>query len=154
MRVMPSCSTFWDLKDKSIPYEPLGLRWYRFGKRLAELVKGSPSYGHEQQFSSFIFYEKVPFTQAYAPAHSYHSIVAQIEMICVETNSLMHGVGISAVKKLATGSPKATKQQMIAACAKRYGAMIEDDNQVDAMFVLEEGLRIIGKEPEQFWRED
>jgi hypothetical protein len=148
-RATPSNSTYWDLSASK--EEPRAMRWIRFRALLRELVDGSPSKNNMDLISAFIFYEEIKFASSYNAAHSYHSIFAQIEEVCLRTGSMSYPVSVYEIKRFATGNNKANKSQMVAAANKRYGCNLEDDNQVDALFALEVGLEEMENEPERFW---
>ena len=150
-RASPSNSTYWDLKDVYVKHEPRGARWMRFRELLGDLIEGSPTAGVQSRFASFIFYEEIKFASSYNAAHSYHSLIAQVEELCIKTHSLCFGVSPFDMKWFATKNRKAGKNKMIEAANKRYGCNLADDNQVDALFALEVGLEEMQNEPERFW---
>ena len=49
----------------------------------------------------------------------------------------MEGVPVGTIKKFASGKGNASKQQMIEAVEDRFGCIVADDNEADAIALLE-----------------
>lgn len=113
-----------------------------------------------------IFYEDVKFTPSTNYSSNAGAIVARVStsiellsslravaLLWAEDNNVPFvGIPIQVIKKTATGSGRANKQQIIEACNKMFGTSLSDtgpghDNAADAAFVLYSGLvnNIFGK---------
>lgn len=108
---------------------------------------------------SVIFYEDVKFTPQSNYSSNAGAIVARVStsiellsslravalMWAEDNNVPFIGISIQTIKKTATGSGKANKQQVIEACNKMFGTNLSEsgaghDNAADAAFVLYSGL--------------
>jgi len=84
-----------------------------------------------------VVYEEVKRHLGADAAHVYGGLVAELQRLCELGGHAYHGVGVGAVKLAATGYGRAEKEAMIAAAAKRWGVVVEDDNEADALWVGE-----------------
>jgi len=87
-----------------------------------------------------ICYEKVSRHIGTAAAHMYGGIIAIIQLICANRNIHCACVYVMSIKKLAIGSGKASKQDMIDSAIKKWGIIPEDDNTADALWIAQSAL--------------
>lgn len=76
-------------------------------------------------------------------AHVFGGWLAIVGIICESQEVPYSGVGVGAIKKHATGSGNATKQDMMAAANAR-GWEPQDDNEADALWLLDLALSMDG----------
>ena len=82
----------------------------------------------------FIIYEK-PFLRGGAASDFLKGFMLIIRMIAVEFDIPYKGLMGTSLKKYATGSGKASKEEMVLTAKQRYGK-VKDDNQADALHLL------------------
>lgn len=151
-------------------YSPYELRWYIFSSAIGslQLDKGKTETGFTAFLRlmafldiinpSYIFYEEVRFTpdvKTYggkSPSIVVSRVATSAEIIGALRQTVLiwaneHGVPtvgvpIGEIKKVATGSGKATKEDIIEACNERFGTEFgpQDSDAADAAFVLYSGL--------------
>jgi len=63
-------------------------------------------------------------------------LMTVVRMVCLEHDILYMSVHSGTLKKFATGSGKASKEEMIIAAERTYGK-VADDNQADALHLLD-----------------
>lgn len=121
-------SGVWNLKGSR--YEGGGMRYLRVRQYLNQL--------HSTSKIDRIAYEEVRRHMGVDAAHVYGGIIATIGAFCEEQNIPYEGIPVSTIKMVATGKGKASKEAMIAAAqAKWPGQNVIDDNQADALWILE-----------------
>ena len=121
----PKQSGTWILK-KSNRKESEGIRYLRLTNHLHELSK-----------IDIVVYEEVRRHMGVDAAHIYGGIIATILQWCEENNIQYASVPVKVVKKLATGNGNAKKDAMIQACKNRLNYDPIDDNEADALWILE-----------------
>lgn len=116
----------WDLttrKDQSI-----GFKLLRFRAMLDEACK--------LHRVSVIAYEK-PGGRHYRALILHSKLTGEIEKYCEENNIEYKGYSASDIKKFATGKGNSGKPAMIQAAQEKLGYVGEDDNEADALWILE-----------------
>lgn len=117
-------SGVWDLKIQR--HEGEGIRWIRFRKFL-DLVENV----------DLVAFEEVRHHAGVIAAHTYGAMVAIITA-WAEANKVQYvSVPVGTVKKFATGKGNADKGQMIEACQEKLNIQTNDDNEADALWILE-----------------
>ncbi len=112
------------VKKKKIKESP-GMRFVRFKDFLSK-VDGV----------THIFYEKVYSHIGVEAAHQYGGYESLLLEFC-ERNKIKCGFyGVGTIKKRATGSGKASKEQMMEAATKHFKQEIQNDNQADSLWLL------------------
>jgi len=81
-----------------------------------------------------IMYEK-PFLRGGAASDFLKGFMLIIRMVAVEFDISYKGLMGTSLKKYATGSGKASKEEMVLTAKQRYGK-VKDDNQADALHLL------------------
>ena len=104
-----------------------GRRFLKFTNFLNELNKNFPI--------DAVFFEEVSFHKHTAPAHVYGGFLAHLTAWCEDKEIPYEGVSVGTIKKHATGTGKANKQDMIKA-AEAKGFNPVDDNEADALALL------------------
>ncbi len=117
-----SLSGVWDLSTRR--HEGSGMRYVRLLRFLGEVEP------------ELVVYEEVRRHLGTDAAHIYGGIVATSQGYCERFAIPYCGVPVGTVKKRATGKGNADKAAMIAAARARFGD-VADDNQADALFILD-----------------
>lgn len=88
-----------------------------------------------------IFYEEVKRHMGTAAAHAYGAYKAFLYTACIDAGyDIPTGLHVGTIKKEATGSGNATKEQMICAAHDTFGTPLTlDDNEADAVWIAELG---------------
>lgn len=127
----PMDSGVWDLTPARD--EGPGSRYLKLSCHLVELAAT-----HE---IGAVYYEMVHHHAAVRAAHVYGGLLAFIQAFAEKRGIRHFPVYVASAKVLATGKVHASKQEMgLAARARWPGWTFEDDNEVDARFILEAGL--------------
>ena len=87
-----------------------------------------------------LFYEEVMRWSSGDAAKVYCGLRAIMLLECWQRGVTVVGLSVGSIKKHATGSGKADKQQMILAAKKRWKVTPKDDNEADALAILSLGL--------------
>ncbi len=113
-------------------YEGGGMRYLRFRKWLREMIElGKPE---------LVVYEEVRRHMSTDAAHVHGGLLAVMQAELEAKEIPYTGIPVGTVKKVATGKGNASKDEMIAAAkAKWPRENIVDDNQADALWILEAG---------------
>lgn len=121
-------SGVWDLKPTK--FDSHGVRFLMFKRRLeVEIIIG----GVEK-----IYYEAVRKHIGTDAAHAYGSYMGHVQSVCLENDIPYEGVPVQTIKKHATGKGNADKKQMLDAAIKKFPRTnIVDDNQADALWLLD-----------------
>jgi Holliday junction resolvasome RuvABC endonuclease subunit len=82
-------------------------------------------------------YESVNRHAGTRAAHVYGAYYGIVERFVHEHGLRLEPVSVSAIKKTATGSGRADKQQLITAARDRWGEWVSDSNSADALWVAE-----------------
>lgn len=113
-------------------YEGGGMRYLRFRRWLREMI--------ESEKPRAIFYEEVRRHLSTDAAHVYGGFLAILQTECEAREIPYLGIPVGTIKKKATGRGNAKKPDMIAAARTRWpDQIIADDNQADALWILECG---------------
>jgi Holliday junction resolvasome RuvABC endonuclease subunit len=119
-------------------FEGGGMRYLRFKRWLAEIKQCSDGI-------DAVFMEEVRRHAGVDAAHAYGGFLATLTSWCEHHQIPYQGVPVGTIKKFATGSGNAGKDEMIAAMRER-GHSPTDDNEADALALLhwalaQEGVR-------------
>jgi len=128
-------SGVWDLKPRR--HEGGGMRYLRFANYLDEMLKCHADGG------CAVFYEEVRRHAGTDAAHVYGGIIAVIGASCEDLALPYMGIPVGTIKKRATGKGNANKQAMIEAACRYFGE-VTDDNQADALHLLQCGIEELG----------
>ena len=113
-------------------YEGDGMRYLRFRRWLRETI--------ETEKPGAVFYEEVRRHLGTQAAHVYGGLLATMQIECEAREIPYLGIPVGTIKKKATGRGNARKAAMIAAARDRWPDQhIADDNQADALWILECG---------------
>lgn len=115
-------------------HEGGGMRFLKFRNNLSELCSDSSNV-------QAIFYEEVAAHKGTAAAHIYGGLVATLQTFCEERNIPYCGVPVGTIKKHATGKGNADKDKMIAAAREKLGYVGSDDNEADALWLLDYAVK-------------
>ena len=115
-----------------------GAKYDMFMVKLLKLFKSFNSYKPD-----IIVFEKA-FQKSQKSTELYHGFLAMLEYRAWQYGIDLMGVYATHLKKWATGNGKASKERMIAA-AKLLGWDPKDDNEADALLLLEYALETIKK---------
>ncbi|MGD0091068.1 MAG: hypothetical protein ABSE73_14210 [Planctomycetota bacterium] len=120
----------------------------RTGTRFLSLFNHLPEIQRQAPLQ-FVFYEEVHGHSGMAAAHVYGGLVGVLTLFCELNGVSYRGVTVQAIKKHATGGGTASKEAMVAAAAKKFCVHVEDDNQADALFLLDYAIQSLGNVPAQ-----
>lgn len=118
----------WELKPRR--FEGAGMRWVRLRRFLDELAAtASPE---------MVVVEEVRRHLGTDAAHIYGGIIAVVQAWCEERGIPYSAIPVGTIKKHATGRGNADKAAMIAAAVARWPEqLVADDNQADALWILD-----------------
>lgn len=118
-------SGVWEYKKKKT--DSPGAKWLMFIARLRAFLKQHPT-------------DKIVYEQAHhrggAATHSGHGYIACIEYVASSKGITVGSAHSATIKKHATGSGRASKDQMMEACIEKLGITPMDDNEADALWIL------------------
>lgn len=109
-------------------FEGGGMRFLRFRRWLDELLV----HGVDE-----IYFEEVRRHQGVDAAHVYGGLLSQLTAWCEEHQIPYAGVPVGVIKKHATGNGNASKGQVIAAIRAQGFESVTDDNEADAIAILQ-----------------
>ena len=89
-----------------------------------------------------VFYEDVRRHLGTQAAHVYGGYLAILQMVCAEHSIALNGIPVGTIKKHATGNGRATKQMMIDAAREKLNYKGNDDNEADALWILDAGIAL------------
>jgi Holliday junction resolvasome RuvABC endonuclease subunit len=115
-------------KCRQSPKEQWGSCFLRFKRWLRQWL--------EQEKPDKLWYEEIRRWSSGDAAKAYCGLRAVMLMECHIYGIEVVGVAVGTIKKHATGSGKASKEQMIEAAWKRWGIKAKDDNEADALGIL------------------
>lgn len=121
----------WDLSPKKlVRYEGGGVRFYRMRNKINDI--------HKKSKLDCIAYEEVRRHLGTEAAHSYGGYRAAIGAWCEEQNpKVPYSVySVSAIKRAAIGSGRASKEQITEAAEKKFKIKTKSDDQADALWIL------------------
>ena len=114
-------------------FEGGGMRFLRFQKHLEELFNLIDP--------KVVWFEEVRRHIGTDAAHIYGGLQAVLTKLCEERNIPYQGIPVGTVKKMATGKGNANKEKMMEATRQKWpGRQFADDNEADALWILETGL--------------
>lgn len=119
---------------KSGRYEGGGMRYLRFRNWIAAFL--------EEQKPDVVYFEEVRRHMSTDAAHVHGGLLAQLTAECEARTPKVpyQSIPVGTIKKTATGKGNATKDMMIASAKAKWPHQnIEDDNQADALWILETG---------------
>lgn len=109
-----------------------GIRFLRFRRWFRDML--------ESEKPEQVFYELVQRHVSTYAAHAYGGFLAHVQAECEAKGVPYSGIPVGTIKKQATGKGNADKAAMIAAAAARWpDQKIADDNQADALWIMETG---------------
>lgn len=122
----------WDLKPKK--YEGAGMRFVKLKDKLDQMHNASPI--------GQVFFEAVRRHRGTDAAHVYGGLMGCLEEWCESQSPKVpyQGVGVGEIKKNWTGKGNADKDMMIAE-ARARGYEVIDDNEADALAILDLKLK-------------
>jgi Holliday junction resolvasome RuvABC endonuclease subunit len=116
----------WDFKLRRD--ESFGMKLIRFKSKILEIVK--------TEKIDLIFFERPSGFRA-AAVMSHSKFVGVIELIGIELEIPTKGYSAKEIKKFATNNGNAGKKLMIQAAIKKLGYRGGNDNEADALWILE-----------------
>lgn len=115
----------WDCSIK--PNESKGMRFVRFERQLLEVLEGGVD---------LVMYEDVKYLRGIAASQVYGGIIGVMKLVLEKKRIEYAGIGVSEVKKLATGKGNADKKAMIAAAKVRWGLPGDPtEDEADALWI-------------------
>ena len=105
-----------------------GMRFLHFQDVLAAF--------HKNTGFDAVYYEQVRRHLGVDAAHVYGGYESHLMAFCDRNQVEYQGIDVGAIKKHATGKGNADKAAMVAA-AKARGWRVEDDNEADALWILD-----------------
>lgn len=121
----------WSLKGGR--YEGGGMRFLRLRNYLNAVFCSNPF--------EVLYFEEVRRHLGTDAAHIYGGCLAVVSAFCEANKIAYQGIHVGTIKKHATGKGNADKKAMFnAAKAKWPNQIIEDDNQADALWILDTAL--------------
>lgn len=117
-------------------FDSVGMKFHKFRKWLSEkLIEDKPQ---------IVVFEEIHRHLSTASAHSFGGFLAILQECCVEKEIEYKGFGVGTIKKTGTGSGAAKKWQMIATAKEKFpDQQIVDDNQADALWLLETARKLL-----------
>lgn len=118
-----------------LPSTPTGARYSKFQYWLNSTLQTD-----EQQANvDYVAFEDVKRHVGTQAAHVYGGLKAIVQMECFRAGIEMIPLGVGTIKKAATGSGRASKDEMVAAALTRYNVTCSDDNEADAIWIAHLG---------------
>lgn len=118
-------SGVWDLRPRR--HEGGGMRFLRLRSYLSEVL--------DRFVCEAVGYEEVRRHLGTDAAHIYGGVVATLSAVLERRKIPYLGIPVGTAKKGATGKGNASKDAMCDAAFARWGHVVEDDNEADALFV-------------------
>lgn len=115
----------WDLSSRR--HEGGGMRYLRCRRYFEDLLESTKP--------DAVAYEEIRRHMGVDAAHVYGGIVGQITAICEDKTAPFRAIPVGTVKKTATGSGRASKQQMIDTANEEFSTTVVDDNEADALWI-------------------
>lgn len=110
-------------------FEGGGMRFLRFRRWLDEMLKA-------YKLTELVF-EEVRAHSGVDAAHCYGGFLATLSCWCEDNNVPFSAVPVQAIKTYATGKGNANKAAVLTAVRKRWDNTVTDDNQADAIALLQ-----------------
>jgi Holliday junction resolvasome RuvABC endonuclease subunit len=118
----------WHLKGGR--FEGGGMRFLRLKKEIEST--------YEMTHFKEVYFEEVRRHKGTDAAHIYGGVVAVLTSFCEDKGIPYQGIPVGTIKKHATGKGNANKEIMLAAAKEKWPEYdIKDDNQADAMWLLD-----------------
>lgn len=113
-------------------FEGGGMRFLRFRKWLREMIElGKPE---------VVYYEEVRRHMSTDAAHVHGGLLAVMQAELEAKEIPYAGIPVGSIKRVATGKGNASKDEMVLAAKRQWPDQnIQDDNQADALWILEAG---------------
>jgi len=118
-------------------FEGGGMRYLRFKRWLTEVK-------HSADGIEAVYFEEVRRHAGVDAAHAYGGFLAHLTAWCEHHQIPYQGVPVGTIKKHATGRGNAGKAEVIAAM-RAQGFDPADDNEADALALLQWALRVEGE---------
>lgn len=115
----------WDLKTRKD--ESMGMKLLRLKAKLNEI--------HSLESLELIVYERAAGRHTNSVIHQ-AKLIGKIEEWCEINNVEYRAYSASEIKKFATGKGRVGKPEMIAAAKEKLGYSGNDDNEADALWIL------------------
>ena len=125
----------WDLSTRTD--ESVGMRLVKLRALLSQIK--------EDHGVDLVAYEAVRYSGMARPVVTQSEIQGVIKVWCEDNLVEYTGYSSTAVKKHATGKGNASKEKMILAAEKKWGRVIEDDNEADALWILDLAMSQFGE---------
>jgi len=116
----------WDLRTRKD--ESIGMKLIRLNAKLREI--------HEATNLELITYERPGGRNTYSVIHQ-SKLIGIIEKFCEEEGVQYRAYSAKELKKFATGNGNAGKPAMVAAANEKLNYPGNDDNEADALWILE-----------------
>lgn len=127
-------SGYWDFAPRR--FEGGGMRYLRFEQKVAAL--------HADHTLEAVYFEEVRFAKTTDAAQIYGGFLATLTAWCEKQGVKYMGVPVQTIKRFATGKGNASKDLMVYAAQKK-GWNVTDDNEADALWILEYALKEFSK---------
>lgn len=119
-------------------FEGGGMRYLRFRRWLSDLLATTAS-GSNASGIGAVYFEEVRRHLGVDAAHAYGGFLATLTSWCEHHRIAYQGVPVGTLKRHATGKGNAGKAEMVSAMKAR-GYVVADDNEADALAVLDWAL--------------
>ena len=119
-------------------FEGGGMRYLRFRRWLDELLATTAPKGAASGLDA-VYFEEVRRHLGVDAAHAYGGFLATLTSWCEHQKIPYQGVPVGTIKRHVTGKGNAGKTEMVSAIRAR-GYMVADDNEADALAVLDWAL--------------
>lgn len=142
LAIDPGCRLGWAIyangiiesgvEDFSLKHgESVGMRWMRYRAWLQKMFVNQLLIP-----LTFVLYEQPYRVKGYAP-ELLHGMTTRIQEECERRSIHYVPVPPARLKKFATDKGNAKKEAMLSEARKRFGDQIEDDNEADALLMIE-----------------
>ena len=138
LRLPDNTVTHGFISFKSQRFEGGGMRYLRFRRWLDEVLATNAS-TTDLAGLGVVYFEEVRRHLGVDAAHVYGGLLATLTAWCEHHQIPYQGVPVGTIKRHATGKGNASKTEVIAAMRAR-GFSTADDNEADALAVLQWGL--------------
>lgn len=118
-----------------LPSAPAGARYSKFQYWLNSTLRGLV----EEKNIDYVAFEDVKRHVGTQAAHVYGGLKAILQIECFRAGIEILPFGVGTIKKTATGSGRASKDDMVAAALKHYKIECSDDNEADAIWIAHLG---------------
>ena len=130
--------TVYELKFGSLKVEPT--RYKRFWDSTKEILSDLPA------DKTKVYYEYVARHLGTKAAHAYGAYRMILLMACHDLKIEYEEVSVQAIKKMATGKGKVSKEEMIEAASERFHPKWNlSDNEADSMWIAYLGMSLLNE---------